>query len=621
MRLSDDYKNELSRLTLSDDFKQKLKERCIAEAKLGESENTSDTAAEAVKNSETYKQIQRIRLYRYVAIAACLVAAISIVGGASMMGSVFKTASSDSSSQVNSSDDVGRYGSSTDLMYDTESEYDDVIAEEESIMPMDVGDIIYEYDDDDDLTVETPEAISVEDAIISEGDESDEMFVEQSDGVTTSATSSSSVTPDDYTGDYDTENYVLGGSGSGSMSSASVYQSFANLSTAIGDSYTAEYSNASNFYDVLYNQLGDESDTIGVSLVWITITGTPSSDGVPAPSGSGYTLYSANISYDYLGTVSCDIDVYVWIKGTKDYQVSGMPVYKKGDELIVSLRLGSNGCITVVDELIYDAYTLGGKDIVYHRVYSNVNPGSTNMGVLDIEKEYYTTTSNNPALYVHKASASELTRYIRRKVSGEGYRIADLEAISLYSMGSADYTIFLELLEQEVATSEEDGDSDEQTESDNSEKRETLSISAGSSSSYMSITAAGNAISLGDDGSTAALLGDLYRNSMTGYSIGDDGAATVLFVGGKIVFTTSEPFEGGISEIEITSSGCPLDIEFRGITIGDSLSDVKEKLSTQTASVKSTNLADNCVITVKSDYGTVVITVEEGTVSKLSFKS
>lgn len=623
MKLSEDYKNELSRLTLSDDFKAKLKEQCIAEAGLDKATEAEEEKAPEITETKSGKIYKQMKIYRYVAIAACLVAAVSIVGGASIMSSVFSTVSrSSDSANMEAYDETVEFADT-----DTDDEEDDMVVED----VIEAGEV-EEYDYEDDL--------SVEDAIVDTEAEAEEDDGE--DVVLASPTSSpSSYTPDDYDGEYNTEDYVLGGSNTNASNTASVYTSFTSLSGDAGPnepSYgasdneidepvedsgndeeiisssslpdiTTNYGTASNFYDILYNQMGDESETIGVSLVWLKITGTPSSSGVPAPTSGGYTLYSANISYDYLNAVSCDIDVYVWIKGTEDYQLEGMPTYEVGDELIVSLMLGENGCITVVDELIYDAYTLNGVDIVYHRVYENVNPGSTDMGILDSEREYYTTTSNNPAIYVHKASARELTRYIRRKVNGEGYNLADLEKISQYSMGLVSYSTF-------TSSSSSDTTETEETEEEVvGEPKSTLSMNAGSSASYFELTAAGESI-LMNDSASAERLGELYQSSMTGTS-SENGSSTAMFVGGHLTFSSDTPFTGGVTEIEITSSGCPLDIKFRDIAIGDSLATVKEKLSTSTTNVSAQNLTDDCVITVKSDYGTVTLTVEYGVLTKI----
>ncbi len=651
MKLSDDYKSELSRLTLSDDFKAKLKEQCIAEAGLDKAldTETEEEKAPEIQETKSGKVYKQMKIYRYVAIAACLVAAISIVGGASIMSSVFST----SMRTTDSSDSIMEESLDTDVVEGSDYEEDD---SEEIITADDTP--VEDYVEDTDTITADP-AMDIEDTDAEAEYEEEDAAVE--DGMLSSSTSSStsSYTPDDYDGDYNTEDYVLGGSNSSASNTADVYSSFSALAADVGyvsygttdsgndeepvedsgydteyevdepvesvdtedddtvedtavdssslPTITTNYGTASNFYDVLYNQLGDESDTIGVSLVWITITGTPDASGVPSPSTGGYTLYSANISYDYLNAVSCDIDVYVWIKGTDDYQVKGMPTYEVGDELVVSLILGENGCITVVDELIYDAYTLNGVDILYHRVYENVNPGSTDMGILDSEREYYTTTSNNPAIYVHKASARELTRYIRRKVNGEGYNLADLEKISQYSMGLVSYSTFSESSSSDTATEEETSTS--------SEAKSTLSINAASSTSYFDLTAAGESISMNDSAS-AERLGELYQSSMTGTSSGD-GTSTAMFVGGHLRFSSDTPFTGGVTEIEITSSGCPLDIQFRGISVGDSLSTVKEKLSTSSTDVASQNLTDDCVITVKSNYGTVKLTVEYGVLTKI----
>ncbi|MCD7732258.1 MAG: hypothetical protein LUH56_02295 [Oscillospiraceae bacterium] len=634
MKLSDDYKSELSRLTLSEDFKAKLKEQCIAEAGLDKATEAEEEKTPEIQESKSGKIYKQMKVYRYVAIAACVVAAVSIVGGASIMSSVFSTTtrSSDSANEEMME------------LYDTDTDWEDDTAEDDPVEDTNWAEEDTEELEVDDMDIPEDSAVEYEDEEFDEAVEEPVEDTSLSSSVIT-ANPASSYTPDDYDGEYNTEDYVLGGSNTSASNTATVYSSFSALVADVGyitydygdgddadyeepvedslddgpyeDSYvppssssgsalpeiTTDYGTASSFYDILYNQMGDESETIGVSLVWITITGTPNASDVPAPTSGCYTLYSATITYDYLNSVSCDIDVYVWIKGTDDNQVKGMPTYEVGDELIVSLMLGENGCITVVDELIYDAYTLNGVDIAYHRVYGNVNPGSTDMGILPSEEEYYTTTSNNPAIYVHKASARELTRYIRRKVTGEGYNIADLEKISQYSMGLVGYSTFAD-----------NSSSEEETET-SSDTKATLSINAGSSTSYFDLTAAGETIWLNDEAS-AVRLGELYSGSMTGTTT-RTGISSVLFVGGHLRFSSETPFTGGVTEIEITSSGCPLDIKFRGIAVGDTLDEVKEKLSTSSVAVTDENLADDCVITINSDYGTVTLTVEYGVLAKI----
>lgn len=406
----------------------------------------------------------------------------------------------------------------------------------------------------------------------------------------------------------------MGGGGRTAEARANVYPNYSSLNEGMAqggssdeaelasdDALKTEYPEAMNFYDVLNNQLKDSNETLGASLVRMTVNGEADPNGVVHPADSGYTLYSVNIGYDYLAMESRSTEAYVWIKGTENDQIAGMPSYEKGDEILTCLYLRGDGCITAVDELLYDVYSLSGLDLAYHRVYEAVNPGNTDMGILEPEREYITTTENNPALYVHKASVKELTRYIRRKVVQSEYSFADLDELSAISMGQKEYVpdeIDETVLPEESETIDEEP------------ALESVKVSA--YDDWMEITASGERIRLGDEESSSRLK-TLFEKSSSG-STSSGMSSTAMFIGGKLTFDSSVVYNGKITEIEISNAGCPLDIRFRGVAVGDSLDAAKQALTIDK------NLSENCTITVKSETVNVVLTFEHGVLIKLHIK-
>ena len=75
MNLVNNYKNEICSMSLSADFKETLKQRCREELE----SNGAQGAGNAAEVSS------RVKFYKYVSIAACLVAAVSTIGVVSLM--------------------------------------------------------------------------------------------------------------------------------------------------------------------------------------------------------------------------------------------------------------------------------------------------------------------------------------------------------------------------------------------------------------------------------------------------------------------------------------------------------------------------------------------------------
>ncbi len=628
-----DYRKEVGQILLSSDFKEQLKKKCIEAAA-----NPSE-AKITVSDGGSKDNGSKIKLYKYVAIAACLIASVSIVGTASLVGNNYFSVKSADNANLASDETIEDEADEPDMNgqnfiseQETELKSTDTDSFDSSI---DSYDTSSEMPDTDEYV--EPDSTDVNFPLTPDTDTDYDNSLPPSNAIPTNLNAES------YTGEYYTEDYVLfstrqraGGdanvyddykaleknadsdyssyslSNNSSLGDDSEFNNFGDVlveeaveaieadKNVFGDGVDLSYSKAYNFYDILNNQLKDASDTLGASLVRMTIQYPVTNASVPVPKSGGYTLYSAEIDYDYLNQKSSDQTVYVWLRGTQDDQILGMPAYSEGDEIIASLFLRKDGYVTAIDELIYDVYSLNDLDLAYHRVYENINPGNTDMGILDAEREYLTTTDNNPALYVHKASVKELTRYIRRKVLGENYKLCDLEELSMVSMGIKQYsdTVSANTQPEEPTAPIE---------------APVKSIKVNASDSWMIITAGNDTIYLKDEVSTKK-LDSVYKNSASG-STSDGISSTALFIGGRLSFDSPSVFTGGLTEIEISNSGCPLDISFKGVRIGDSLEDALAAFNIDIS------LEETSKITISAETMTAVLNFENSVLTKISIVS
>lgn len=625
MNFLTEYKDEVGSLCLSAEFKEDLKKACISEAAkaVGEDEKPRIEATEGGASNKDV--LSKMKLYKYISIAACLIAAVSSIGVISLMTSKIQMKSADNrgivgdyyespNESAEESDDISL--SDFDGDYDADESADEPVVASNGIEPL--------YDEPVEGYDATDNAIAVDDPV-----EESDSELPQSD----MSTYSISMNSPDYDGDYNTEDYVLMLTSSAQVKKTNVYDDRNGLDGAMteevgsadngddvldpADSPIEEPEDeaydydAYNFYDLLSGRLKSEAESGGASLVRMRITGIDSRSSSPAPAGkSSYTPYSVNIEYDYLNQTGCNVNARVWIKGTEDNQIDGMPIYEEGDIILTSLYVNKNGSVTVVDELLYDVYTMSEQDIAYHRYYDKINPGYTDMGILDEERSFVTTTENNPVEYVHKAVTKELSRYIRRKIVGENYDFVDLEWLGKVSFGEAE-----PWQEPEPETEDNPQTPDDAQQSDNQSDPEIEPIKNArvrTTDEKMIITFAGEQVKLGDEAS-CEYIGSTFKNSASSTN-STDYYSIAMFVGGKLTFSSTEAFKGGLTEIEITNVGCPLDLSFNGVSVGDSL-----ESAVKTLGIKDP-LDPNCTLTYKGTTITATMKFEYGTLAKIVIK-
>lgn len=625
MNFLTEYKDEVGSLCLSAEFKESLKKACISEAAKAAKGDKDKPQIELSEGGASNKEVMsKMKLYKYISIAACLVAVISSIGVVSLMSSRIKTKSYDAyqNRSADSESDVTADGDDV-LMNSADADVDDVADEEyapnepatasNGIDPMS-DEPVQGYYDSEDTPVDKPLTEETEPA----DDDDSQVY-------------SITMNSPDYDGDYNTEDYILMLNSSAQVENAKLYDDVSELKEAIPEDNSPENSidstesgeqnapesreasdyTALNFYDLLAAQLKQEAESGGASLVRMRIEGKADSGSSPAPYSSGlYTPYDVNIEYDYLNQTGCDVNARVWIKGTEENQIEGMPIYSKGDTILTSLYVNENGSVTVVDELLYDVYNMSGQDIAYHRYYERINPGYTDMGILEQESSFVTTTENNPVKYVHKAVTKELSRYIRRKIVGENYNFVDLEWLGKVSVGEAD-----PWQEPEPEPEDNQNPDDTQEPEDNTDVPEREPIKNArvrTTDEKMIITVAGEQIKLSDEAS-CEYIESTFKNSASSTS-STDYYSIAMFVGGKLTFNSNQVFKGGLTAIEISSVGCPLNLRFNGVSVGDSLESAVETLGIREP------LDPNCTLTYKGTTITATMKFEYGTLAKIVIK-
>lgn len=625
MNFLTEYKDEVGSLCLSAEFKESLKKACISEAAKAAKGDKDKPQIELSEGGASNKEVMsKMKLYKYISIAACLVAVISSIGVVSLMSSRIKTKSYDAyqNRSADSESDVTADGDDV-LMNSADADVDDVADEEyapnepatasNGIDPMS-DEPVQGYYDSEDTPVDKPLTEETEPA----DDDDSQVY-------------SITMNSPDYDGDYNTEDYILMLNSSAQVENAKLYDDVSELKEAIPEDNSPENSidstesgeqnapesreasdyTALNFYDLLAAQLKQEAESGGASLIRMRIEGKADSGSSPAPYSSGlYTPYDVNIEYDYLNQTGCDVNARVWIKGTEENQIEGMPIYSKGDTILTSLYVNENGSVTVVDELLYDVYNMSGQDIAYHRYYERINPGYTDMGILEQESSFVTTTENNPVKYVHKAVTKELSRYIRRKIVGENYNFVDLEWLGKVSVGEADPW---QEPEPEPENNQNPDDTQEPEDNTDVPEREPIkNARVRTTDEKMIITVAGEQIKLSDEAS-CEYIESTFKNSASSTS-STDYYSIAMFVGGKLTFNSNQVFKGGLTAIEISSVGCPLNLRFNGVSVGDSLESAVETLGIREP------LDPNCTLTYKGTTITATMKFEYGTLAKIVIK-
>lgn len=625
MNFLTEYKDEVGSLCLSAEFKESLKKACISEAAKAAKGDKDKPQIELSEGGASNKEVMsKMKLYKYISIAACLVAVISSIGVVSLMSSRIKTKSYDAyqNRSADSESDVTADGDDV-LMNSADADVDDVADEEyapnepatasNGIDPMS-DEPVQGYYDSEDTPVDKPLTEETEPA----DDDDSQVY-------------SITMNSPDYDGDYNTEDYILMLNSSAQVENAKLYDDVSELKEAIPEDNSPENSidstesgeqnapesreasdyTALNFYDLLAAQLKQEAESGGASLIRMRIEGKADSGSSPAPYSSGlYTPYDVNIEYDYLNQTGCDVNARVWIKGTEENQIEGMPIYSKGDTILTSLYVNENGSVTVVDELLYDVYNMSGQDLHTIGTTERINPGYTDMGILEQESSFVTTTENNPVKYVHKAVTKELSRYIRRKIVGENYNFVDLEWLGKVSVGEADPW---QEPEPEPENNQNPDDTQEPEDNTDVPEREPIkNARVRTTDEKMIITVAGEQIKLSDEAS-CEYIESTFKNSASSTS-STDYYSIAMFVGGKLTFNSNQVFKGGLTAIEISSVGCPLNLRFNGVSVGDSLESAVETLGIREP------LDPNCTLTYKGTTITATMKFEYGTLAKIVIK-
>lgn len=542
------YKNDVSSLKLSDSFKQSLKESMAKEF-----------ASVAVNETPARPWM---KYSKYIATAACLVLIVATIGVVSLMGDNLRVEKSADTAQENSSMapetfDAKGGDEGVDEAVTDDVDYDVVVEED---VEDDVS--VVEEDADDELEVDAAVEDELEEVVEEVDPEIDEMIEEAPAEVYKSV-----YAPEDYDGEYYAEDYIVGNATSPDYEAVNIAKSFRDLSEygeEIDDAPVAEEAPAdeeevseitTDEYDGMsYSELclNTLQHMDSVNFVKFTVKDVYSADDAVAITGdtsfkNEKTLYEINLTYDYLNSTELDITMLLAGVGTEENQILGRPVMEDGEKYLACLTF-DNEYAEMLYELSYQVHRINGLDVAYHLTGGEgIDPGYTNMGMLDLEYEVITTTVNNPALYTHKAAVKELSRYIKRNWTRQEFEFTDFDNLdgstSETPDGDEDLPIITGDIVEELAL-----------ELDSSEVTVELEGTAFDPKGF------GNEIS-----------GKLTNKSYSSTSTSD--SSWIEYSGATIKFSSPTTFRGPISEIVLTD-GTSLKMEVNGVGIGDTMDEL-----------------------------------------------
>lgn len=498
------YKEELSKVVLSTEQKQKLMDAMV-------SEYQKEAGHSVIKTKSIWS-----RYSKYIACAACLAVVVAAVGITSAANMGFGAKTNDFAMLDSSLDQAESY-------YDDFEEY-----EEESAVDAPEDFVVESDEEDDDIVVESPvenDELTASNSF--DANEQESKSAENDGFEDTSVATGSQYAPENYDGEYFAEDYVF-------VPTANTTIEVQNLISVDGSQIT---------YNELCNALPDLYETVG--FVKFEITDILSDDEANAISGDEsfseeYTMYKAELIYDYLTYESASGEMYISAYGNSTVQTEGTPMFAVGDT-ILALVDPSGDYVKIIEEMVYQVHRVNGVDIAYHVLYEGIDPGDTNMGILEMEMDVYTTTINNAAHYTSKSAVKELTRYVRRNFTKRGIPVADMTNYVLPSGSNATDTDIPETEGSDITEIGEYG------------------LSADSIVFKIKNV---EMQPLGDQSDWSQFKTYSYKTTLS------DGS-TVLKFGNNIVTYEGEAYNGNVTKIEINESSllCPFTVN--GVTAGD----------------------------------------------------
>lgn len=132
-------------------------------------------------------------------------------------------------------------------------------------------------------------------------------------------------------------------------------------------------------------------------------------------------LYKAKITYDYLNCTPVDIDFYLSKAGNDIIQPENQPPYLPGEKYAAFLmNLSYDSWNVALPEMTFAVK----DDGLYQIKFDFMKFGDT--AFEEIKQYEYTSTENNPILYVRKYNPDELSEYFRKDWESRGYSIKPL---------------------------------------------------------------------------------------------------------------------------------------------------------------------------------------------------
>lgn len=519
----DRYKEELSKIVLSEEQKQQIMDAMA-------SEYLKEADSSVIKTKSIWS-----RYSKYIACAACLVILFAAVGitSAANMGFGAKT-NAFAMLEGNLEQDESYYD-------EFDEEFDEESADanpEDFVVESDTED-----DEDDDIVIEAPVSdneLTASNSFDTNGQESKSAESDMAENIfeDSTAATGSQYAPENYDGEYFAEDYVF----------------IPTANTTVTVDKVIESSDDEMSYNTLCENISKQYDKVG--FVKFEITDILSDDEANTVAGDDefsleHTMYKATLIYDYLTNASASGEMYISAYGNELVQISGYPTFATGDT-VLALVDPNGDYVKIIDQMVYQIHRVNGVDIAYHILYEGIDPGDTNMGILDMETSVYTTTINNPAHYTSKAAVKELTRYVRRNFTKRDITVADMTDYSITTKSDATDADITDTAGGEIA------DSDEYTLYADSIVFKIKGIEMQP---------------LGDNGNLSQFKTYSYATTLS------DGTKAIKFGNNIVAYEGDDAYSGNVTRIEIHENSiiCPFTVN--GITVGKSWTDAVSALN------------------------------------------
>lgn len=149
------------------------------------------------------------------------------------------------------------------------------------------------------------------------------------------------------------------------------------------------------------------------------------------------TLYRVHVYYDHLNDCKTNYYLNIAHAGNAEKQHLGYPIYEVGQRFVSAVFGSSDTWRVPVPELEFVLMDTESEKFAYH-LYSEMEISDDSLTFINMnesEKSLITSTENNPMIFTHKFSTTELSNFIRQDWNERGLSDSEEQSLSYFSQG------------------------------------------------------------------------------------------------------------------------------------------------------------------------------------------